>query len=66
MSSSLQHLCTPHASRNAVSCSVCDAAKSCDNLLERFVAAAHAECTLGEIAGVLREVFGEYKEPKFL
>jgi methylmalonyl-CoA mutase N-terminal domain/subunit len=43
-----------------------DAAKGKDNLLERFVAAAHAECTLGEIAGVLREVFGEYKEPKIL
>ena len=32
--------------------------------LDRFVAAAHAECTLGEIAGVLREVFSEYREPK--
>ena len=36
------------------------------NLLERFVAAAHADCTLGEIAGVLRAEFGEYKEPKIL
>jgi methylmalonyl-CoA mutase N-terminal domain/subunit len=36
------------------------------NLLERFVAAAHAWCTLGEIAGVLREEFGEYREPKIL
>jgi methylmalonyl-CoA mutase N-terminal domain/subunit len=43
-----------------------DAARGRDNLLERFVAAAHAECTLGEIAGVLREVFGEYREPKIL
>jgi methylmalonyl-CoA mutase N-terminal domain/subunit len=43
-----------------------DAAKGSDNLLERFVAAAHADCTLGEIAGVLREVYGEYKEPKIL
>jgi methylmalonyl-CoA mutase N-terminal domain/subunit len=42
------------------------ACKGKDNLLERFVAAAHADCTLGEIAGVLREVFGEYKEPKIL
>jgi methylmalonyl-CoA mutase N-terminal domain/subunit len=40
-----------------------DACKSKDNLLERFVAAAHADCTLGEIAGVLREEFGPYKEP---
>jgi methylmalonyl-CoA mutase N-terminal domain/subunit len=36
------------------------------NLLERFVAAAHADCTLGEIADVLREQFGVYKEPKIL
>ena len=36
------------------------------NLLERFVSAAHAYCTLGEIAGVLREEFGEYQEPKIL
>ncbi len=36
------------------------------NLLERFVAAAHADCTLGEIADVLRAEFGEYKEPKIL
>ncbi|MBK7644737.1 MAG: methylmalonyl-CoA mutase [Planctomycetes bacterium] len=43
-----------------------DAAKGSDNLLERFVAAAHADCTLGEIASVLREVYGEYKEPKIL
>jgi len=43
-----------------------DACRGKDNLLERFVAAAHAYCTLGEIAGVLREEFGEYKEPKTL
>jgi methylmalonyl-CoA mutase N-terminal domain/subunit len=43
-----------------------DACRSKDNLLERFVAAAHAYCTLGEICGVLREEFGEYKEPKTL
>jgi len=43
-----------------------DACKSKDNLLERFVAAAHAWCTLGEIADVLREEFGEYEEPKIL
>ena len=36
------------------------------NLLERFVAAAHAYCTLGEIAGVLRAEFGEYEEPMIL
>ena len=43
-----------------------DAARGKDNLLERFVAAAHADCTLGEIADALREVYGEYKEPKIL
>ena len=43
-----------------------DACRGKANLLERFVAAAHAYCTLGESAGVLREEFGEYKEPKTL
>jgi len=43
-----------------------EACRSGGNLLERFVSAAHAYCTLGEIAGVLREEFGEYKEPKIL
>src|SRR6185295_7946781 len=36
-----------------------DACRTSDNLLERFVAAAHAWCTLGEIADVLRQEFGE-------
>jgi methylmalonyl-CoA mutase N-terminal domain/subunit len=36
------------------------------NLQERFVAAAHAYCTLGEIAQVLREEFDQFKEPKIL
>ncbi|MCA8981431.1 MAG: methylmalonyl-CoA mutase [Planctomycetes bacterium] len=36
------------------------------NLLERFIAAAHAECTLGEIARVLRDEFGKFEEPKIL
>ncbi len=43
-----------------------DACKGNDNLLQRFIAAAHADCTLGEIADVLRESFGKYKEPKIL
>jgi methylmalonyl-CoA mutase N-terminal domain/subunit len=43
-----------------------EACRSGANLLERFVAAAHAYCTLGEIAQVLREEFGEYHEPKIL
>ena len=44
----------------------CRAGDSGANLLERFIAAAHAYCTLGEIAQVLREEFGEYKEPQIL
>ena len=43
-----------------------DACRSQANLLERFVAAAHAYCTLGEIADVLRAEFGEYEEPRIL
>jgi methylmalonyl-CoA mutase N-terminal domain/subunit len=40
-------------------------AAACDaNSFERFVAAAHADCTLGEITDVLRQEFGEYKEPR--
>ena len=42
------------------------ACRGTDNLLERFVAAAHAYCTLGEIAQVLREEFGKFTEPKIL
>ncbi|HTF90541.1 MAG TPA: methylmalonyl-CoA mutase family protein [Planctomycetota bacterium] len=42
------------------------ACKTRENLLERFVSAAHADCTLGEIAQVLRQEFGVYKEPKIL
>ena len=43
-----------------------DTCRGGGNLLERFVAAAHADCTLGEIAEVLREEFGEFKEPMIL
>jgi len=43
-----------------------DACRDGGNLLERFVAAAHVDCTLGEIAQVLREEFGEFKEPMIL
>jgi methylmalonyl-CoA mutase N-terminal domain/subunit len=43
-----------------------EACRDGSNLLERFVAAAHAWCTLGEIADVLRAEFGEYKEPRIL
>ena len=40
-----------------------EACRTDANLLERFVSAAHAYCTLGEIADVLREEFGEFEEP---
>jgi methylmalonyl-CoA mutase N-terminal domain/subunit len=43
-----------------------DACRGKDNLIERFVAAAHADCTLGEIADALRAEFGHYEEPKIL
>ena len=39
------------------------AARSDDNLVEPMLTAARAEATLGEICGVLREVFGGYTEP---
>jgi methylmalonyl-CoA mutase N-terminal domain/subunit len=39
------------------------AAKGTDNLMPRIVDCSRAYCTLGEMIGVLREVFGEYKEP---
>jgi methylmalonyl-CoA mutase N-terminal domain/subunit len=43
-----------------------DACRSKDNLVERFVSAAHADCTLGEIADALRAEFGHYEEPRIL
>ena len=36
------------------------------NLLQAFITAAHADCTLGEISQVLRDEFGDYIEPKIL
>ncbi len=39
------------------------AARGDDNLVEPMLAAVRAEATLGEICGVLREVFGEHREP---
>jgi (2R)-ethylmalonyl-CoA mutase len=40
-----------------------DAAKSDDNLMPASLACARAGVTVGEWAGVLREVFGEYRPP---
>jgi len=39
-----------------------DAARSEENLMPIFVDCAHAYVTLGEMVGVLREAFGEYRE----
>jgi methylmalonyl-CoA mutase N-terminal domain/subunit len=39
------------------------AAKGTDNLMPHILDAVKAYGTLGEICGVLREVFGEYREP---
>jgi len=32
-------------------------------MMPHFIRAVKAYCTLGEIIGVLRRVFGEYKDP---
>ena len=39
-----------------------DAARGGDNLMPRIVAAVEAYATVGEIADVMRRVFGEYRE----
>jgi len=39
------------------------AAKGTENLMPYILDAVRAYGTLGEICGVLREVFGEYREP---
>ena len=39
-----------------------NAAEGEDNLMPHFIEAAKAYATLGEICGVLREVFGEYSQ----
>lgn len=41
------------------------AASSSDNLMPAILAAVKSYATLGEICGVLRQVFGEYKETVF-
>ncbi len=43
-----------------------DAAQGTENLMPYILDAVRAYCTLGEICGVLREVFGEYREPVIL
>ena len=43
-----------------------DSAKSDTNLMRPIIEAVKVYTTLGEICGVLREVFGEYKAPDIL
>ncbi len=38
-------------------------ARGSDNLMPQLIGAAEAYCTLGEMCGLLREVFGEFREP---
>ena len=40
------------------------AARGSDNLMPKILDCARALCTVGEIANVLRDVFGEYREIK--
>jgi len=40
-----------------------EAAKGSENLMPYILDAVRVYGTLGEICGVLREVFGEYREP---
>jgi methylmalonyl-CoA mutase N-terminal domain/subunit len=42
-----------------------EAASGTENLMPYFIDCAHAYVTLGEMVGVLKEVFGEYQEPAF-
>ena len=43
-----------------------DVAQGTENLMPYILDAVRAYCTLGEICGVLREAFGEYREPVIL
>jgi len=42
------------------------AAEGNGNLMPHILAAVRAYGTLGEICGILREVFGEYREPAII
>ncbi len=43
-----------------------EAARAEENLIPHFIEAVKAYATLGEITGVLKEEFGEFKEPGFI
>ncbi|HJW68805.1 MAG TPA: methylmalonyl-CoA mutase family protein [Candidatus Binatia bacterium] len=53
------------AARDALA-RVREAATSGENLMLPLVAAVQAMCTLGEIADVYRDVFGQYRDPAWL
>ncbi|MBV8600295.1 MAG: methylmalonyl-CoA mutase, partial [Candidatus Eremiobacteraeota bacterium] len=40
-----------------------EAARGSENCMPALIAASEAYCTLGEMSGLLREVFGEFREP---
>jgi methylmalonyl-CoA mutase N-terminal domain/subunit len=42
------------------------AARENRNLMPPLIAAAHAECTVGEIADIFREEFGVYRDPAWI
>jgi len=42
---------------------VAEAAAGTENLMPRILDCSRAYCTLGEMIGSLKEVFGVYKEP---
>ena len=41
------------------------AARGSDNVMPYLVTCCHAYATVGEMAGVFRDVFGEWNEPEF-
>jgi methylmalonyl-CoA mutase N-terminal domain/subunit len=42
------------------------AAQNGDNLMPPIIAAVHAECTVGEISDIFRDVFGVYRDPAWI
>jgi methylmalonyl-CoA mutase N-terminal domain/subunit len=59
-----QHLATRDATTAATALdSIRDAVTNGQNTMPDLISAARAGCTAGEIAGLLREEFGEYTEP---
>jgi methylmalonyl-CoA mutase N-terminal domain/subunit len=70
-SSQRQRLAEVRAARDAAAVDAAlaglrQAARGDDNLMPMIVSAVRAEATLGEICGVLREVFGEYRAPSLV